>query len=168
MRYNHNNRIDTYDDWQQAQNIPINRGFFIEDLRKVEVAPWELKGGLGAFVNLDGTGGTNDGYVCEIPPGKQLKEQKHLYEEMVYILTGHGATSIWQRDGKKHTFEWHPGSLFAIPLNAHYQHFNGQGNTPARYFAVTNAPFMMNLFHNLNFIFGDEFTFADRFPPEEE
>ena len=84
-------------------------------------------GGLGAFVNLDGAGGTNDGYVCEIPPGKQLREQKHLYEEMVYILEGHGATSIWQKDGKKHTFEWHPGSLFAIPLNAHYQHFNGQG-----------------------------------------
>ena len=168
MRYNHDDKIDTYNNWQQAQKIPINRGFFVEDLRKVEVATWEHKGGLGAFVNLDGAGGTNDGYVCEIPPGKQLREQKHLYEEMVYILEGHGATSIWQKDGKKHTFEWHPGSLFAIPLNAHYQHFNGQGNAPARYFAVTNAPFMMNLFHNVDFIFGDSFTFADRFPPEEE
>jgi len=168
MRYSHDDKIDTYTTWQQAQKIPINRGFFIEDLTKVEVAPWEHKGGLGAFVNLDGTGSTNDGYVCEIPPGKQLKEQKHLYEEMVYVLDGHGATSIWQKDGKKHTFEWHPGSLFAIPLNAHYQLFNGQGHAPARYFAVTNAPFMMNLFHNLDFIFGDSFTFADRFPPEEE
>jgi oxalate decarboxylase/phosphoglucose isomerase-like protein (cupin superfamily) len=168
MRYNHDDRIDTYTNWQQAQKIPINRGFFVEDLRKVEVAPWEHKGGLGAFVNLDGAGGTNDGYVCEIPPGKQLREQKHLYEEMVFVLDGHGATSIWQRDGKKHTFEWRPGSLFAIPLNAHYQHFNGQGDAPARYFAVTNAPFMMNLFHSLDFIFGDDFTFADRFPPEEE
>src|SRR5881392_2896361 len=122
MRYNHDDRIDTYNDWQQAQKIPINRGFFIEDLTKVEVAPWEHKGVLGAFINLDGAGGTNDGYVCEIPPGKQLREQKHLYEEMVYILDGHGATSIWQKDGKKH--------------------FNGQGDAPARYFAVTNAPFM--------------------------
>ena len=61
MRYNHDDRIDTYSHWQQAQKIPINRGFFIEDLKKVEVAPWQHKGGLGAFVNLDGTGGTNDG-----------------------------------------------------------------------------------------------------------
>src|SRR6266536_2825224 len=90
MRYSHDDRIDTYNNWQLAQKIPINRGFFIEDLTKVEVAPWEHKGGLGAFINLDGAGGTNDGYVCEIPPGKQLKEQKHLYEEMVYILDGHG------------------------------------------------------------------------------
>ena len=152
MRYSHDDKIDTYTNWQQAQKIPINRGFFIEDLTKVEVAPWEHKGGLGAFVNLDGTGGTNDGYVCEIAPGKQLKEQKHLYEEMVYVLEGHGATSIWQRDGKKHSFEWHPGSLFAIPLNAHYQHFNGQGHAPARVFcrdqrAVHDEPVSQPGFH---------------------
>src|SRR2546430_8623839 len=168
MKFTTDERIDTYNAWQQAQKIPINRGFFIEDLRKVEVAPWDYKGGMGAFINLEGAGGTNDGYVCEIPPGTKLKPQKHLYEEMVYILDGHGATSVWQQNGKKQTFEWHPGSLFAIPLNAEYQHFNGQGNAAVRYFAVTSAPFMMNLFHNLNFIFANDFIFSDRFPPEEE
>ncbi|MBI4488070.1 MAG: cupin domain-containing protein [Deltaproteobacteria bacterium] len=168
MKYTSDKRIDTYNDWQAAQKIPINRGFFIEDLRKVEVSPWDLKGGMGAFINLDGTGETNDAYLCEIPPGKQLKPQKHLYEEMVFIIDGHGATTVWQKEGKKHTFEWHPGSMFAIPLNAWYQHFNGQGGAPARYFAVTNAPFMINLFHNLDFIFENDFTFGDRFSPEEE
>ena len=168
MKYSSDERVDIYHDWQQSQKIPINRGFFIEDLRTVEVAPWDLKGGLGAFINLDGTGGTNDGYVCEIPPGGKLKPQKHLYEEMVYILDGNGATTVWQKTGRKHTFEWHPGSLFAIPLNAYYQHFNGQGSAPVRYFAVTNAPFIMNLYHNLDFIFDNDFTFADRFSPEEE
>ena len=168
MQYTNDETIDTYHNWQQAQKIPINTGFFIEDLRKVELAPWSLKGGLGAFINLDGTGGTNDAYVCEIPPGKKLNPQRHLYEEMVFILDGHGATSIWQKNGKKHTFEWHPGSLFAVPLNAWYQLFNGQGNAPVRYFSVTNAPFMMNLFHNLEFIFENDFTFADRFMPEDE
>ncbi len=168
MKYTTDERIDTYQNWQLEQKIPIYKGFFIEDLRKLEIAPWDFKGGLGAFINLEGTGGTNEAYVCEIPPGKHLKEQKHLYEEMVFILDGHGATNVWQKDGKNHTFEWHPGSLFAIPLNASYQHFNGQGNTPVRYFAVTNAPFMMNLVHNLDFIFANNFVFYDRFPPEEE
>lgn len=160
-------RVDTYRSWQEAQKIPVIRGFFVEDVKTVEVAPWELKGGRGAFIVLDGTGGINDAYVCEIPPGGKLKPQKHLYEEMVYIASGHGATAVWQRDGKKHTFEWGTGSLFAIPLNAHYQHFNGSGTEPARYFAVTNASFMMNLFHNLDFVFGDDFTFTDRFDPNQ-
>lgn len=168
MKYTSDERIDTYRKWQQSQKIPINTGFLIEDIRKIEVAPWDQKGGLGAFINLDGTGETNDAYVCEIPPGKQLKPQKHLYEEMVFILDGHGATSVWQKNGKKHTFEWHPGSLFAVPLNCSYQHFNGQGNAPVRYFAVSNAPFMMNVFHNLDFIFDNDFAFTDRFLPEDE
>jgi len=168
MKYTSDERIDTYRKWQQSQKIPINTGFLIEDVRKIEVAPWDHKGGLGAFINLDGTGETNDAYVCEIPPGKQLKVQKHLYEEMVFILDGHGATSVWQKSGKKHTFEWHPGSLFAVPLNCSYQLFNGQGNAPVRYFAVTNAPFMMNVFHNLDFIFDNDFAFTDRFLPEDD
>jgi len=161
-------RVDTYSTWQEAQKIPIIRGFFVEDIKTVEVAPWELKGGLGAFINLDGTGGVNDAHVCEIPPRGKLKPQKHLYEEMVYIAKGHGATTVWQREGRKHTFEWGPGSLFAIPLNAWHQHFNGSGSEPARYLAITNGCFMMNLFHNLDFIYGDEFAFTDRFDPSNE
>ena len=161
-------RIETHADWLQTQKIPVVRGFFVEDIKSVELAPWDLKGGLGAIVILDGTGGVNDGYVCEIPPGGKLKPQKHLYEEMVYVAKGHGATTVWQKGSKKQTFEWGPGSLFAIPLNAWYQHFNGSGSEPARYFAVTNSCFMMNLFHNLDFIFGDEFVFSDRFNAEEE
>jgi len=88
--------IDTYRIWQERQKIPRVMGFSVEDIKKVEVAPWELKGGLGAFVNLEGTGGINDGYVCVIPPGAKLKPQKHLYEEMVYVVEGLGATTVWQ------------------------------------------------------------------------
>lgn len=161
-------RVDAYRQWQEAQKIPIINGFFVKDIKTVEVAPWEFKGGLGAFVNLEGTGGINDAYVCEIPAGGRLKPQKHLYEEMVYVAKGHGATTVWQKEGKKHTFEWGPGSLFAMPLNAWYQHFNGSGSETARYFAVTNSCFMMNLFHNIDFIFGDDFAFTDRFDPHRE
>jgi mannose-6-phosphate isomerase-like protein (cupin superfamily) len=161
-------RYDTYETWQKAQKIPVVKGFFVEEINKVELAPWDLKGGEAAFVVLDGTGGVNDAYVCEIPPAGKLKPQKHLYEEMVYVTKGHGATTVWQNDGKKHTFEWGPGSLFAIPLNAHYQHFNASGSEPARYFAVTNSCFMINLFHNLDFIFDNQFPFIDRFDPNTE
>ena len=76
-----------------------------------ELAPWDLKGVPCSFVVLDGTGGVNDAYICEIPPQSKTKPQKHLYEEMVYVTQGYGATSVWQKDGKKHTFEWGPRQL---------------------------------------------------------
>src|SRR5918995_2478469 len=85
--------IDTYRLWQEAQKIPCLTGFYVEDIKKVEVASWELKGGQGAFINLEGTGGINDAYVCVVPPGESLKPQRHLYEEMVYIVEGAGATT---------------------------------------------------------------------------
>jgi quercetin dioxygenase-like cupin family protein len=109
-------RIDTYKNWQAAHRIPVVRGFFVKE-RQVGVEPWDLKGTPCSFVVLDGTGGTNDAYVFEIPAGGKTKPQKHLYEEMVYITKGYGATTVWQRNGKKHTFEWGPGRMFAIPLN---------------------------------------------------
>ena len=161
-------QIDSYKDWQTTQNIPIVEGYFIADIDEVPLEHWDLKGAPASFVNLEGTGGTNDAYICEIPPGGKMKPQKHLYEETVYVTKGHGATTVWQHDGQKHTFEWGPGSLFAMPLNAHYQHFNSSGSEPARYFAVTNSCFIMRLFHNHDFIFNNDFTFKDRFDPETE
>ena len=162
-------RYDTYANWQKAQGIPVVTGFFIEDINKVELDYWDLKGVPSTFVALEGTGGTNDAYICEIPPGQKTKPLKHVYEEMVFVTEGHGATTVWQRDGnRKHTFEWGPGSLFAIPINAHYQHFNSSGTEPARYYAVTNNPFVMNLFHNIDFVFDNDFVFDDRFDPETD
>ena len=119
-----------------------------------------------SMVVLDGTAATTRLRVRD-PAGGKTKPQKHMYEEMVYI-TKVTATSVWQRDGKKHTFEWGPGSMFAMPLNADYQHFNASGSEAARYFAVTNCSFMMNLFHNPDYIFNSDYTFLDRFDPRTE
>jgi oxalate decarboxylase/phosphoglucose isomerase-like protein (cupin superfamily) len=155
--------VDTYARWQESESIPVITGFFIEDLNAVPLAPWRRKGGNGAFINLEGTGGTNDAYLCEIPSASALHPQRHIFEELVYVLRGKGATTVWYDGGPKRTFEWQEGSVFAIPLNAWHQHFNGQGNASTRYVAVTNAPLIMALFHNLTFIFDNPGTFEDRF-----
>jgi oxalate decarboxylase/phosphoglucose isomerase-like protein (cupin superfamily) len=159
-------RHDTFKIWMEAQGIPIFRGYYIEDIKDLELEYWDLKGVPASFVVLEGTGGLNDGYICEIPPGGKTKPQRHLYEEMIYVAKGHGTTTVWQRDGHKHSFEWGPGALFAIPLNAYYQHFNASGVERARYYAVTNCSFIMNTFHNVDFIFDNDFSFKDRFDPE--
>ena len=49
-----------------------------------------------------------------------------------------------------------------------YQNFNGSGNEPARYIAVTNAPPMMRLYGEDEFIFNCDYTFSGRYSGEEE
>ena len=66
---------------------------------------------------------------------------------------------MWQDNGKKQSFNGRQAFL-RIPLNAHYQHHNGSGSEPVRYFAVTSAPLYINCFHNLDFIFDNPFAFG--------
>jgi oxalate decarboxylase/phosphoglucose isomerase-like protein (cupin superfamily) len=157
-----------YEKWQETEGLDVIKGMCVEDLRKVPLKPWKRKGGFGVFINLEGTGGENDAYVCEIPPGGLLLPQKHLFEELIFILEGRGSTTVWHEGGAKQSFEWQRGSLFSPPLNTRHQHFNAQGNRAARYLAVTLAPVMMNILHNTDFIFNNSFQFIDRFGENQE
>jgi quercetin dioxygenase-like cupin family protein/oxalate decarboxylase/phosphoglucose isomerase-like protein (cupin superfamily) len=161
-------RIDAYEQWQVAQGAPVVQGFYIEDLNTLELGPWARKGGRGAIVNLEGTGGVNDMHVVEISPGGASEPERHIYEAMVYVLSGRGSTQVWYDESHKSSFEWGPGSLFGIPINANYRIFNSSGVQPARYVAVTNAPTIISLFHNTGFIFNNPFVFEDRFSGQHD
>ncbi|MGE0652710.1 MAG: cupin domain-containing protein [Alphaproteobacteria bacterium] len=160
-------RTSAYAEWQKGEGIPVYDTFFIEDLKDVALGPWQRTGGLGAFINLEGAGNTNNCYVAEVPGGGKTTPMRHLYEELVYILQGSGATRISNEQGASHTFEWQAGSLFAIPMNTTFQHFNTSGTAPARYVAVISAPVVMNLFHNAEFVFNTPFDFTDRYNGEQ-
>ncbi len=155
-----------YEIWQEWEGIPVYKGFIIDNLLELDLGDWERTGGKGAFANLDGAGGTCDTVIQEIPAGKELKPQRHMFEEMVFILQGQGATTIWNDGGKKHTLEWQAGSLFSIPLNVWFQHFNVQGNQPVRIISLTDAPVIVNQYRNLDFIFDNPFVFNDRYRGE--
>jgi oxalate decarboxylase/phosphoglucose isomerase-like protein (cupin superfamily) len=161
-------RMDTpYDVWASSQGIDVVGGYFVEDLYHLPLKWWDRMGGYGVFINLEGTGYLDDAYVCGIPAGKSLNPQRHLFEELVYVLEGRGATTVWQEKNRKQTFEWQRGSLFAMPLNCWYQHFNGQGDKETRLLCVTNAPLVFNLFHNEDFVMNNPYNFSDRFRGEE-
>ena len=162
------NTEDGYARWQQREGVRVIVDFAFEDLGKIELGPWERKGGTGAIINIPNDHLTNDSHVVEIRPGGKSEPEHHLYEEFCYIISGRGATNIWTDEAHKQTFEWHAGSLFAIPLNAWYQHFNGSGEEPARYISVTTAPPMMRLFNDLDFIFDTDSYLKGRFDAESD
>ena len=122
-----------YTRWVRSEGLDIVSSFYVPDLHTVELKPWPRRGGRGVFLNHDASRTSNDCYVCEIPAGKELAPQRQLYEEMIYVLDGRGSTSVWNDAGQRATFEWKRGAIFAIPLNAWHQHFNGSGIEPARF-----------------------------------
>jgi mannose-6-phosphate isomerase-like protein (cupin superfamily) len=153
--------LDPYLAWAEREGVPIIEDFGI-DLLKVPTAPWPRFGVDGAIAHLKGRGDFVSVFVLELKPGAQSSPQKHLYEEVVYVLSGHGSTSVESTDGRRHSFEWGPKSLFALPLNARYQHFNTSGREPARLASTNNLCMMLNLFHNESFVFANDYAFPER------
>src|SRR3954462_15830081 len=114
---------DPYGSWIQAEGVPVVEDFGI-DLLALPVARWPRLGVDGGVAHLKGRGDFVAVFVLDLAPGAKTEPQRHLYEEVVYVLSGHGSTAIETADGRKHSFEWGPKSLFALPFNARYRHFN--------------------------------------------
>jgi mannose-6-phosphate isomerase-like protein (cupin superfamily) len=159
---------DAYEEWLESEGVKVYEKFYFPSLAKLELGPWERKGGKGAVTHINNRHMPNDCHVIEIKPGGKSEPEHHMYELTVYIVSGTGGTTIWNDEKQKQTFEWHTGSLFSIPLNATYQNFNGSGTEPARYIAVTNAPPMMRLFKDNRFMFNSDYKFESRFAGEED
>lgn len=154
-------KLSFYDWFLERENVPVYGGNFVDNVYTLELADWPRVGGKGAYLSMANQQVTN-GHVVEIAPGGQLKPERHLFEKIVYVLSGNGATQVWWEDGKRLTFEWQAGSFFAIPLNANHQHFNGSGTEPARLMGATTMPQALNQYHNLEFVFDNPQVFSDR------
>ena len=152
----------------RGEGLDVISAQYVPNLRTVELKPWARKNGKGVFINHEASRTSNDCYVCEIAPGKTLAPQHHLFEEMILVLSGRGSTTVWNNAGARVTFEWKAGAIFAIPLNCWYQHFNGSGQEPVRYVAVTNAPSVINLYDDLDFVFDHRHDFKSRFSGEAD
>jgi quercetin dioxygenase-like cupin family protein len=106
-------------------------------------------------------------YVGEIPGGKTLEAERHLYQEAIIILKGLGSTEVWQEGMPKRIFEWGEGSVFAPPLNCWHRMINGS-REPALFLAVTTAPKAMNLFCGDDVVFHCEHRFLNHFSDETD
>src|SRR5436309_7283977 len=154
----------------RGEGMDIISAQYVPDLCTVDLKLWPRRGpgAKGVFINHEASRTSTDCYVCEIAPGKKLEPQHHLFEEMILILSGRGSTTVWNNAGARITFEWKAGSIFAVPLNCWYQHFNGSGQEVVRFVAVTNCPSVLNLYDNIDFIFNTAYDFKSRFSGEPD
>ncbi len=159
--------VNPYEEWLKEEGIPVYRDHHITDLRAAEVKPWKRMGALGAHIDLVGGEGVNAGYLCEIPPGASSEPQRYLFEEVIYILSGEGETVVWNPERAKQSVKWKAGAVIAPPLNVWRRHIN-RGSTPVRFLSMNNAPVVIDLFHNADFVFNNDFVFRDRYNGEAD
>ena len=150
-----------YDRWMESLGLPIHRGFYIEDLRTVEVAPWPERECNAAFIQLVGMEGVAEARITELPPGASVPPMTFTLDEVVYVLSGHGMTTVWADEVPKHTFEWAPRSLFLIPRGTYRQFSNARGNEPARLLHNNYLPVAMTMEPDPDFFFKNSFSHPD-------
>jgi hypothetical protein len=151
-----------YEIWQTNEGIPIYKAFHVESLEHIELGDWKRFGCRGAFVNLADSHITTAA-ILELPPGKSTKPARHVFEAIIFGISGRGKTVISSPERPEQSVEWSARSLFSPPLNALYRHENPDPSRPLRLLMVCNAPLILSLFHNERFVFENAAVFDDRF-----
>lgn len=152
-----------YDLFMEAEEIPCFRGIGVSKVQDLPRRPWRRKGGYGTYIQLYGTEGKWGSFVVEVPGAGALNPERHMFEEIYYVIEGRGTTEVWvEGDSKRHVFEWQAGSLFSIPMNAWFRIVNAS-SSPALLLGGNTAPNVMNLINNTDAVFNNPFVFSDRF-----
>ena len=108
---------DPFLDWAEGEGVPITEDFGIH-LPDLEVQPWARFGCKGGFAHLKGRGDLLSVFVLELEPGGKTEPQQHMFEEVVYCLSGNGSTQVELLDGSKHLPQQ---ALTSTNCRAYYQ-----------------------------------------------
>ena len=81
----------------EKEGAPITEDFGI-DLLTIPTAPWPRFGVEGAIAHLKGRGDFVSIFVLDLAGGASSEPQRHLFEEVVYVLSGHGSTTVEASD----------------------------------------------------------------------
>ena len=155
-----------YQEWLRTSGVPRLDGYAIYDAGTQELQDWPEIGGRGLYLNFSGNVHM-DAVIMEIAPGKALNPGKHMYEQLIYVLSGCGHTVV-EQDRKYNNVQWADGSLFAPPLNVQHRHYNDDSSKPARLLAVTTFPLTLQFMGSVDFVGKTQFDFTDRYNGQEE
>jgi len=147
-----------YDLWMNSLGVPVHTGYFIDDVRTIELGWWEERKCNAAFLKLAGQEGVTEARVTEIPAGQTLPPVKFSLDEIVYVADGHGLTTVQNADGTSRTFEWQKHSLFMLPRNSTSQFSNVRGSEPARLLHYNYLPSAMSIVPDPDFYFNNPYS----------
>ena len=114
-----------YDIFMESEGIPVFRDIGVSKVQNLPLAPVEAHRRPRHLHPAHGTEGKWGCYLVEVPGAGALNPEKHIYEEIYFVVEGRGTTEVWlDNDNKRHVFEWQKGSLFSIPVNATHRIVN--------------------------------------------
>lgn len=151
------NPVPLYNRWVESLGLPIHKGYYFEDLRTLEVAPWEERGCNAAFIQLTGLDVT-EVRIAEIPGGKTTRPAKLALDEVMYVVEGQGLTKIWAEGHPARVIEWGKRSLMCIPRNHYAQFTNMRGDKPARLLHYNYLPLGLAMIPDPEYFFNDTYS----------
>ncbi|MEE8608127.1 MAG: cupin domain-containing protein, partial [Nitrospiraceae bacterium] len=121
----------------------IWRTNLVENLKTSDVEAWEERGKGSASLFWEMSDNVMmQPHISDIPVGTYKLGHRHKHEALIYIVSGQGYSLLTPYKGAERVkVDWAEGDIFAIPLFWYHQHFN-VGESPARYLAIHNPPWM--------------------------
>jgi mannose-6-phosphate isomerase-like protein (cupin superfamily) len=144
--------VDPYLNWVKAEGATIHEGAAL-NLLALDVKPWARFGMNGAVCHVEGRCDYLSAFLFAPDAGQLSAPVRHTYEEVFYVLAGSGETQITLSDGHEITIEWSEKKLFAVPINATARHKAGASG--ARFVAISDFRYLMGLYRNEKFLFGN-------------
>jgi oxalate decarboxylase/phosphoglucose isomerase-like protein (cupin superfamily) len=134
----------THDIWMDSLGLPLHTGYYIQDLRELQLGRWEERGCDAAFIQLEGQQGITETRISEVPARGVLPPVRLAFDEVVYVAGGRGATTVWRSGGERKSFEWTENSMFLLPRHHFHQFSNTSGSRPARLLHYNYFPLLLS------------------------
>src|SRR5262249_23576150 len=75
-----------YDLFMEQEGIPVFRDIGVRRVQDLPLGDWKRVGGRGTYIQLHGTEGKWGCYVVEVPGAGALNAERHMYEEIFYVV----------------------------------------------------------------------------------
>jgi len=145
----------------QERSIQVYSGYSLPDIRNAPVQPWKRMGVSGAYIDLIGGEGVNDGYLCEIPSGaRRIRSATCLRRSSTSSVARANRHLGAGRPQADREVESGRGDRAAAQ---HLAPAPEPRRRACRLLAISNAPVVIDLFHNVDFVFNNDYVFRDRY-----